>query len=292
MPDESQETGPKSEMSTVLWGVLSWFAANPLVGFVSFVVGIVSLAATFYFGVESLHKRDLRLYVSPVRTLIARSGRTSDLRVLYKGQLVSTDVTALQVGLWNEGNESIKPEHVLEPIILQTVPQVPILEAKLHYVSRNITNVSLDTTHLADGTVGINWRILEHNDGAVIQLIIAGPFEEGIIAKGSLEGQSTISTKPASLRVPLLVSIAITLIFVLSSVRLMRQVRMTPRPAMLRGIPQRTLIWKTLAFGVAMIGLQVYLIFFIRQGDSPGPLQFDTTMTDDRPFDIPATGPP
>ncbi len=283
MPDPSPEVTPPPGPPKVWWGILRWFAANPLVGFVSFVVGIVSLAGTFYFGVASLQKRELCIFVSPVRTLIVRGGRSSDLHVLYKGQLVSTDVTALQVGLWNAGNESIKPEHILEPIILQTVPRVPILEAKLHFVNRPLTNVALDTTHITDGKVGVNWRILEHNDAAVIQLIIAGPVEEEITAMGSLEGQSSIiSIKPGSLRAidfPL-VQLVVTMVLLAAAITMSLMLMKRLRPV---EVPQRGLLWR----GVVSLGMLIIvliLIFFVGHSrDSPSPLRFDTTMPDDRP---------
>jgi hypothetical protein len=174
--------------------VIRWFANNLFIGLVASIASIVSLPVAIYFGVGSGRYRELSMFVNPVRTIIVRSGRSSDLHVLYRGQPVSTDVTALQVVLWNAGNESIKPEHVLEPVILRADPRVPILEAKLYVVNRPLTKIALDTAHVADGQVGISWRILEHNDGAVIQFIVAGPVNEKISARGSLEGQSSIGS--------------------------------------------------------------------------------------------------
>jgi hypothetical protein len=75
--------------------VLDWFAKNPTFGLVSFVLTIVSLAATVYFGIAALKGRDLSLTVNPTKTTIVKAGQSSDLHVLYKGQGVSTDVTAL-----------------------------------------------------------------------------------------------------------------------------------------------------------------------------------------------------
>src|SRR6266576_1904307 len=115
-------------------GILAWFADNPFFGFIGFLVGVVSLLATVYFGFASLKKRELSFFVNPVRTMIVRGGHSSDLHVLYKGKPVSTDVTAFQCALWNAGDESIKePDHVLIPVVLKTSPKVPILEAKLHF---------------------------------------------------------------------------------------------------------------------------------------------------------------
>ena len=85
--ERSETPGPK-------WEILRWFSDNPIYGLVCLVIAVVSLIATFYFGLASLKTRDLSVYVHPIRTIIVRSGRTSDLHILYKGQPVSTDVTA------------------------------------------------------------------------------------------------------------------------------------------------------------------------------------------------------
>jgi len=54
-------------------------------------------------------------------------------------------------------------------------------------------NLSGDTTHLNDGTVGVSWKILEHDDGAVIQFILAGPSSVDIVPHGVVEGQQNIN---------------------------------------------------------------------------------------------------
>src|ERR1035437_2143220 len=95
---------------------LEWLARHPLVSLTSFAIGVVSLALGIYFGVISLRSRELSYEVNPTRTIVVKSGQSSDLNVLYKGQPVSSDVTAIQVVIWNNGNESIRPENLLTPI--------------------------------------------------------------------------------------------------------------------------------------------------------------------------------
>jgi len=63
--------------------------------------------------------------VNPTKTSIVKSGQSSDLHVLYKGQEVSADVTELQIAVWNKGRESIRAENFLTPITLTTSPSSP-----------------------------------------------------------------------------------------------------------------------------------------------------------------------
>jgi hypothetical protein len=98
-------------------------------------------------------------------------------------------VTALQVVIWNAGKEAIRSENLLTPITLTTSPTVPILEARIKQVGRTVSQIGLDTSQIGKGSVGVTWKILEHYDGAVLQLIAAGPTTVTVKAEGVVEGQ-------------------------------------------------------------------------------------------------------
>ena len=140
---------------------LDWFSKNPVFGLASFVLSIVSVTATILLGLVPLKSRDLSLTINPTTSTIVKSGKSSDLLVLYIGLSVSTDVTALQVRIWNAGKESIHPEQILSPVILQTSPKVAILEVRLRHVTRPVSQIRLDESQLGNGRVGMSWRILD-----------------------------------------------------------------------------------------------------------------------------------
>jgi hypothetical protein len=162
MSDTPSELPPSSGVIQPKHGVRHWISRHSqTVGFVLGITASLLAGLVLYWLVES-RSRDLSLYVNPTKTTIVKSGQSSDLHVLYKGQSVSTDMTALQVAIWNAGKESIRSEHVLSLITLAASPRVSILEAQIRHVSRPVTNIRLDTTHLVDGSVGVSWKILEH----------------------------------------------------------------------------------------------------------------------------------
>jgi hypothetical protein len=187
-------TPPESTRQTSL---LEWFATHPVVGLIGTIASVLGVVLAVVLYLATIRARELSLYVNPPKTTIVKSGQGSDLHILYRGKDVSTDVTALQVELWNAGEESIHAEHVLSPIILETKPKVPILEVRIRHISRPVTQIVLDTAHMADGQVAVSWKILEHS-AAVIQFILAGPSETSITATGALEGQPHIITFPRS----------------------------------------------------------------------------------------------
>jgi hypothetical protein len=130
--------------------------------------------------------------VNPVKTIVVKGGEASTLRVLHGDQDIKGDVTAAQVAIWNDGTESIRPENVLSPVCILLRPSVTILEAKIRKVSRGVVGAAVDASRLTEGVVPVTWKILEHNDGAVIQLIFAGSTETDIAVDGTVEGQPTV----------------------------------------------------------------------------------------------------
>ncbi len=52
--------------------------------------------------------------------------------------------------------------------------------------------LNLDQAHLAEGQVAISWKILEQDDGGVVQLVYAAGTETRIECAGVIEGQTYI----------------------------------------------------------------------------------------------------
>ena len=61
-------------------------------------------------------------------------------------------------------------------------------------MSRSVTNVQLDSLELGRGRLGISWKILEHDDATIVQLILAGPPETTVKAIGTIECQAGVKT--------------------------------------------------------------------------------------------------
>jgi len=166
--------------------------SNPIVGMIGWSATILSLFLGIYFYIQSTKKRDLVYYVNPAQAVVVKTGETSNLHVSYGDRELKSDVTAAQIAIWNRGNESIRPESVLEPVTIRTSPSVPILEASIRKKSRGVVDITLDQSRLSEGVVGMKWNILEQRDGAVIQIVYAGPPSINIEVSGVFEGQDQI----------------------------------------------------------------------------------------------------
>jgi len=169
------------------------FFSNPLVGAAGSVASIAGLLLATYFYKEGKEAPQLTFYVHPVRAVVLQAGQASRLSARFDNELVRSDITAVQVAVWNRGKLAIRQDRVLKPVVILTMNHAPILEAQIRKSTREVTELSLNTTDLEKGRVTVSWRILEQNDGGVIQLIYAGGPSVAIRVDGAIEGQKEIA---------------------------------------------------------------------------------------------------
>ena len=165
--------------------VLRFFSNHPLLGLLGALGSVASLVALPY--TIFTPKRALTFAINSPRTPIVQLARTSNISVSYNGTVVNKDVTAAQIAIWNAGREPIRGEDILTPIVLRTADNAPILE--LSAGTNEVTKFDVDPTKMFQGQLRIGWRILEHNDGAVIQIIYVGKPDLPIVLDGAIIGQ-------------------------------------------------------------------------------------------------------
>jgi hypothetical protein len=165
--------------------------ANPWISVVGTFTGILGLAALVYSWIVASPPRDL-LITSDPPVAIVRAGQASSVEILYHGEKITNDVYARQVYVWNAGSDSIRPENVLEPIRVM-LPHATILETRVTKLRRPLTNI----TAKIDGAdkVVLSWNILEHNDGAAIDVIYAAPAASKLQVVGTIEHQRELKVR-------------------------------------------------------------------------------------------------
>jgi hypothetical protein len=174
------------------------FFANPIVGIAGSIASIVGLVVAIYFFAESKRHRAFFYLVHPAKAVIVKAGQLSRIAVNLDGNPIDTDVTAAQVAFWNAGNEAIRHEHVLRKFTIQTQPAVPIIDATVRKTNREVVHVELDRSRLQHGELGVDWNILEHGDGGIVQVVFAGGPGTDLLAVGVTEGQPSVRRLQAS----------------------------------------------------------------------------------------------
>jgi hypothetical protein len=160
---------------------------HPAINLAGLIVGVVGLALYL----TSQKSRQLEFYVSPDWAVVVKSG-FSDLHVLYQNHEIKEDVTAAQVTIWNAGYQPITQDAVLSPVAIVTEPKVKILSATVRRVTRDVITFQTDQKLLPTSVVPLSWKILEHGDGAVVQVIYLGDPRVKVKLTGIIEGQSPI----------------------------------------------------------------------------------------------------
>lgn len=183
--------------------------AGVIIGVLSLIIPIISQPRPdLVYAVSAPQTRIVSKIVGPPAMASAQS-LLAGLDVTYDGEdLGNTDVTVVQVAIWNRGKEAITKDMVLFGVSIST-PGTRILQASVQRYSRDprITGFKIASTadSLQAGQLSVDWRILEKNDGGVIQLICAGAPQVDVNMQGAIEGQHTIQevkTQPSSKNQP------------------------------------------------------------------------------------------
>ncbi len=114
------------------------------------------------------------------------------MRVLHRNKEIQSDISAVQISIWNNGKEAIWQDNVIEDIQIKTDPPVQILEVKTRKINRQAINFSYSGDYLIEGYLPLNWKVLEKDDGALLELIYAGPPDIEISVEGDIEGQDGV----------------------------------------------------------------------------------------------------
>ena len=172
---------------------------NPWFGVAGMLAGIF-LSIYFYFQGQS--HRVLSFYRYKNSAVVVKAGQASKMSVNFNGKVVSGDITAAQFAVWNSGNQSIRPENILEPIRVSSSGNVTILEARVRFISRSVTGFDLDVDEAEKGHLGFKWKILEPKDGAVIQIVFAGPPSTQFTVDGTVESQGRVRDYTSAVETP------------------------------------------------------------------------------------------
>lgn len=167
--------------------------SNPWIGIVATMCTIVSFVFALYIYFTSVSVHNFTYTISPVKAVAVKSGQVSDLEVSYKGKAIITDITVVQIAIWNKGKLPIKTDNILKEIRIVTSPTTQILDASIRKESRDVIGIQIEKFHYNDGYIPISWKILEKNDGAVIQIIYAGSININLKIEGIIEGQKELT---------------------------------------------------------------------------------------------------
>ena len=183
------------ETKPSLWQTIARLCKeHPLVGPIGVVGALASIIAiplAIVFRIRpTVPKPELTYAIQPVRTAIVQVNRTSDIGVTYKRKPIHGDLTAAQIMIANAGKEPIEAKDVLVPITL-VVSNAEILEYSFSTPPLAGTAFSLGA-NLPTNRLSMSWKVLEHGDNPVIQILYAGERNAPIMLEGRIQGQPAL----------------------------------------------------------------------------------------------------
>ena len=260
---------------------------HTLFGIIGTITGAIGVTLSVYFYITTTETRDLIYSVDSTKTAVVRTGQSSKIEVQVNGTPITQDVTAAQIVIWNNGKKSIRRENILGPsasLFIETGTEHPIIEAKVLKVSRNeIVNPEVDDSTINKGQLRVVWKILEKNDGILLQLIYFGNEKTPINALATIEQQGeirTVSHKGRTYKLSILDFFPLLLAFMIIGgvISVWRQVRKSDLPTTRIDTGMFTFF---MLIGIAMVALCVYFIFQLdmqptplsaNMSETPGPL--------------------
>lgn len=172
---------------------IAQFLGIPIVALIGYLLGIFGTIFGVWTYFDSKVNSNLTAKLNPVKTIVVKSGQASKLQTIFDNKIIQTDVTAVQLGIWNRGKKPIPSSDILEVVTIQTENNTPILEATLLNQTRPVNQIQLHTEEMQQGKIAVSWKIMEKNDGALIQLIYAGDTTTTVRVSGVIVDQPQVT---------------------------------------------------------------------------------------------------
>ncbi len=154
------------------------------------LIGLTGISLALYFHAQSVQDRKPLYYVGQRATIVDSAvAIPSPVEVLYRGHPVgNTDVVEVILYFWNGGKLPIRAEDVLEQVTIK-LESGEILESRILHISRPVTKFEIHSIdESSKNLLPMSFGILEHDDGAAIQLIYAGKPDTAITVNGTIVG--------------------------------------------------------------------------------------------------------
>lgn len=152
------------------------FVQNPWFTLSGWIIGAISLAAAFYYGVKGKAKKELSyLFVKSERLISNGEKKVPKLHLLF-GDKEINDITITTCTVWNTGNQTINSTDLVDGYGLTIFPEenCRILDAQI--LAENNPCNRIDFENISEENVEIEFDYMDPKQGATLQIIHEGDF--------------------------------------------------------------------------------------------------------------------
>jgi hypothetical protein len=152
----------------ILLSAVDWIAKNPKIALLGTIASLIAIPLAVALFVLGENDREI-IYDVSAPTAIVRSGRLSDLKLYFHSSEITSDVSSLQVAIWNIGRAPVRRENVLSDhhqVTISFESPTVILDA-FAKPTRSIVELDLNKKNSVKGEISCSWNILEREDGVL-----------------------------------------------------------------------------------------------------------------------------
>ena len=158
------------------------------------IFNIIFFFLSFSFALWSYsttqQKPQLTFVQDPNTVTVVSTENNSNLEAYYKKNKIENGLVSSQISIWNAGTKNIRPEMVLEEVKLFVEQgEIQIYDVDLVAMNRNVVQFQIDKSDLINGVIPIKWRILEDEDGAILNILHSSEESVSFGMSGVIEDQ-------------------------------------------------------------------------------------------------------
>ncbi len=165
----------------------------------SWILAFGGVISSFYFYFKNVKERVPTFIVSPIKPILVDSHLLRDRTFKIfddRGKEILENVYVITFYFFNQGKESVKKENILAPIKINISKGARILNHKILKESRKLCRFQLINNDSIQGTIEIDFKIMERLDGFTGQIIYSGDSGSDLtIEENSIEGVKEIANK-------------------------------------------------------------------------------------------------
>lgn len=161
-------------------------------GPVGVAVSVIALGVSALFFIASIKSPHITVEVDPIRAVVLDVDSATELRAFWKDDEVTTDLTIVTLRFWNAGRAPVRRSDILGPGygVITVSSGAKLLSATLTETSR--PEAAFAVRIASDSRVEFDWDVLETNDGAEVQLLVAGSTDADVTSSITVIGQAKI----------------------------------------------------------------------------------------------------
>lgn len=179
---------------TIMMETIESIGSNPWLGFLSFVVTIISVLLAIYFFKKGTKKR-IPCYSIESHNLVKDfTNKIDGLVISYSNKSIK-NFTISKIAFWNAGNETINGTDVVnsDPISIRAKNNNLILNAKIIALNNesNCFSLAKDPNQTF---VNIDFDYIDGKNGVVIELFHTGTSDDDLEFSGKIKGAEKVKS--------------------------------------------------------------------------------------------------